>query len=71
MPKPGYGTRSMTFRVPKVIREEIYKRASEDFNQTEVLLEALCYAFAIPHPRPKRPLEANYGRHSQEAGKNT
>lgn len=50
--RPGYNTKSVTLRVPAVIREEINKRITEDFGQTEVILEALCHAFGIPHPRP-------------------
>ena len=49
----GYDTKSVTLRVPAVIREEINKRIREDFPQTEVILEALCRAFDIPHPRPR------------------
>ena len=52
--RPGYNTKSVTLRVPAVIREEINKRITEDFGQTEVILEALCHAFGIPHPRPRK-----------------
>jgi len=52
--RPGYNTKSVTLRVPAIIREEINKRITEDFGQTEVILEALCIAFNIPHPRPRK-----------------
>ena len=55
MPKPGYNTKPVTLRMPGVIREEIYKRIDGDYGQTEVILEALCRAFGIPHPRPYKP----------------
>ena len=29
-------------------------KLAEDFGQTEVILEALCHAFGIPHPRPRK-----------------
>ena len=53
--RPGYNTTSVTLRVPASIYQEIQRRVREDWGQTEVILDALCRAFEIPHPRPRKP----------------
>lgn len=56
MHRKNYQTKSVTLRVPAVILTEINKRIDEDikYGQTEVILDALCHAFNIPHPRPRK-----------------
>ena len=41
--------------VPLLSEAQIQRRVREDRVQTEVLLDALCRAFEIPHPRPRKP----------------
>ena len=53
--RPGYNTTSVTLRIPASIYAEIRRRVREDRVQTEVILDALCRAFEIPHPRPRKP----------------
>jgi len=55
--RPGYNTKSVTLRVPATIYHEIHQRMLEGSGQTEVILEALCRAFNIPHPRPRKQKE--------------
>jgi len=52
--RPGYNTKSVTVRVPAAIYDEIQKRVAAGHGQTEVVLDALCRAFSIPHPRPRK-----------------
>jgi hypothetical protein len=52
--RPGYNTKSVTVRVPAAIYHEIEKRMREGGGQTEVILNALCLAFEVPHPRPRK-----------------
>ena len=55
--RPGYNTKSVTVRVPAAIYHEIEKRMRAGGGQTEVILNALCLAFEVPHPRPRRQKE--------------
>ena len=55
--RPGYNTKSVTVRVPAAIYHEIEKRMTDGGGQTEVILNALCLAFEVPHPRPRRQKE--------------
>jgi len=57
--RPGYNTKSVTVRVPAIIYHEIQKRMTGGSGQTEVILEALCHAFSVPHPRPRRQKEVS------------
>lgn len=57
--RPGYNTKSVTVRVPAAIYHEIEKRMREGGGQTEVILNALCLAFEVPHPRPRRQKEVS------------
>ena len=55
--RPGYNTKSVTVRVPAAIYHEIDKRMSDGIGQTDVILAALCHAFGVPHPRPRKQKE--------------
>ena len=55
--RPGYNTKSVTVRVPAAIYHEIEKRMRAGGGQTEVILNALCLAFEVPHPRPRKQKE--------------
>ena len=55
--RPGYNTKSVTVRVPAAIYHDIEKRMRAGGGQTEVILNALCLAFEVPHPRPRRQKE--------------
>jgi len=56
--RQGYNTKSVTVRVPAVIYHEIQKRMSEGDDQTEVILTALCHAFGVRNPRPRKNKKA-------------
>lgn len=50
----NYNTKSVTLRVPDLIYQEIQKRITDDVQQTDVILNALCRAFEIERPRPPK-----------------
>jgi hypothetical protein len=56
--RPGYDTKSVTVRVPAAIYHKIQERMTDGSGQTEVILAALCHAFGVPHPRPRKQKEA-------------
>jgi len=58
--RPGYNTKSVTVRVPAIIYHEIQKRMTGGGGQTEVILEALCRAFEIKNPRPRKTTGDNH-----------
>ena len=51
--RPGYNTKSVTIRVPAVIREELDNRIREGYGQTDVILDALCAAWGVKNPKPR------------------
>jgi len=58
--RPGYNTKSVTVRVPEAIYHEIQRRMTENCGQTAVILEALCRAFEIKNPRPRKTTGDNH-----------
>ena len=58
--RPGYNTKSVTVRVPAAIYHEIQRRMTENCGQTAVILEALCRAFEIKDPRPRKTTGDNH-----------
>jgi len=58
--RPGYNTKSVTVRVPAAIYHEIQRRMTENCGQTAVILEALCRAFEIQNPRPRKTTGDNH-----------
>lgn len=60
--RPGYNTKSVTIRVPEIIRKEIDKRIHEGYGQTDVILDALCAAWSIKNPKPRQKKGDDHGR---------
>jgi hypothetical protein len=58
--RPGYNTKSVTVRVPEAIYHEIQRRMTGNCGQTAVILEALCRAFEIKNPRPRKTTGDNH-----------